>query len=205
VEHPRIYDQQGQQRDWNWLVASFGNITLERSQASEGSIFRIVKLQDAEGPAVQVANVMDQDGLTMEGIRVVRYWPDAPTLPAWTSPISMWRSQGVYGTTNVSGDIGYGMGHGDYYFPPGPGASGLWVADDAGPSDFIGGLGMLGGTNHRHLDVYFQLTPAKASPSPEPPEPLPEEPPHADPSDRWQKLFAKLDQIIAMLERQVGP
>ncbi len=193
MENPKIFDQQGQERDWNWLISNFGAINLERAEVGEGSVYRIVKLQDAEGPAVQVANVTDQGGQPLDGVRVVRYWPDAPPLPAWPPPTSMWHDQGVYGETNVNGDIGFGMGHGDYYFPPNGGASALWVADAKGPSDFISGLGMLGGTNHRHLDVYFQFLPA---------EPPPPEPPEEPPDDRWQRLFDKLDEIISMLEKK---
>jgi hypothetical protein len=199
VEQPRILDQQGQEQDWNWLIAHFGAIHLERAEVSEGSVYRVIKIQDAEGPAVQVVNVTEPDDMPIEGIKVVRYWPDAPPLPAWPSPTSMWRNQGVYGTTNINGDIGYGMGHGDYYFPPSGGASAVWVADQAGPSDFVSGLGMLGGTNHRHLEVYFQLQPAQAPPI-EPPVEPPDEPPDDLPEVRWQQLFAKLDQIITMLE-----
>jgi hypothetical protein len=202
VEEPKIFDQQGQEQDWNWLVANFGAINLERADAAQGRAYRIVKLQDAEGPAVQVANVANEEGHPLEGIRVVRFWPDAPPLPAWPPPISMWRSRGVFGETNVNGDIGYGMGHGDYYAPPNSGASAVWVADQAGPSDLIAGLGMLGGTPHRHLDIYFQLQPVEAPPD-EPPHEPPDEPPDVPPDERWQRLFAKLDQIISMLEQQV--
>ena len=49
----------------------------------------------------------------------------------------------------------------------------MWVADVAGPSDLIRGLGMLGGSAHRHLDVTFRLV--TGEPSPLPPE-QPEQP-----------------------------
>jgi hypothetical protein len=150
-------------------------------------------------------------------------------------PLSRWRERGVFGGTNIEGNIGFGMGHGDYYFPPNVGASAVWVADGAGPADVVSGLGMLGGTNHRHLDIFYQLTKIEAPPPEEPPvgppieppvappvtppveppvEPpvaLPAEPPveppvepPAEPSgEAWDKLLAKLDQIIELLEERL--
>jgi hypothetical protein len=205
VEKPQVFDQEGQEQDWDWLVANFGAVSLERAEPAEGGagVFRIVKLQDTEGPAVQIVTVADQDGSPMGGIRVVRYWPDAPRLPDWPAPTSQWRDRGVYGETNLEGDIGYGMGQGDYYFPPGGGASAVWVADESGPSDFIGGLGMLGATTHRHLDVYYHLQGVDGPPDgpPEEPPDEPQEEPPEEPADgQWQKLFEKLDRIIALLE-----
>jgi hypothetical protein len=228
-----ILDQEGQKRDWDWLVATFGPLRVERVEIPEGvsRVYRVVKLQGVEGPAVQVVTVSDPDGNALEGIRVVRHWPDAPDLPTWAPPISVWYREGVYGTTNADGNIGFGMGQGDYYFPPDSGASSLWVADETGPSDSISGLGMLGGTRHDHLDVTFQLVeveqPQPAEPPAGPPatpaEPLvepPSQPPQGPPApppeaaapgmpvqpavDRWQILMEKLDQIIAMLEERTG-
>ncbi len=199
MENPKVFDQQGQERDWAWLTANFGPIQVQRAQVEAGKVYRLVKLQDAEGPAVQVVNVADRAGKPLAGVRVVRYWPNAPQLPDWPPPVSRWRSQGVFGQTNANGDIGYGLGHGDYYFAPDVGVSAVWVADPTGPSDLITGLGMLGGTEHRHLDVYYRLVEAQAQPKP--PEPAPVE----LPDEQWRDLLAKLDRIISMLEREVGP
>ena len=214
MDMPKIYDQEGMERDWHWLVANFGNVTIERAELPEGvsRVYRVAKLQDAEGPAVKIVHVGTQDGRPLGGIRVVRYWPSAPHLAPWPPPISRWRNQGVHGETNVNGDIGFGMGQGDYYFPPDGGASAVWIAHEAGPSDFVSGLGMLGGTNHRHLDITFELqdtgapTPAptptptpKPTPAPTPtptPTPIPTPPPA---EDNWATLFAKLDRIIELL------
>lgn len=194
MDKPIIYDGQGEEQDWDWLISNFGNISLERSEVTEGvtRVYRVMKLQDAEGPATQIVNVVDQDSHPLEGIHVVRYWPDAPELPEWPPPVSRWYDRGVYGPTNVNGDIGFGMGSGDYYFPPSAGASAVWVADQNGPSDVISGLGMLGASNHRHLNVYFQLKDVEEPPPPPPPPPPPE--------SNWEKLFDKLDRIIALLE-----
>jgi hypothetical protein len=210
MDRPKIYDQQGIERDWTWLVANFGTISIERTEVPEGvgRVYRVVKLQDAEGPAVKIVHVRTPDGKPVGGVRVVRTWPGAPHLPPWPQPTSQWRDQGVYGNTNVNGDIGFGMGHGDYYFPPNSGASAVWVADEAGPSDFVSGLGMLGGTNHRHLDVSYELRelgtppPTPPTPPPTPPTPPPTPPTPPPPTDNWEKLFQKLDRIIEVLEKE---
>jgi hypothetical protein len=214
MDRPKIYDQQGQERDWTWLIANFGAVKLERAEVAAGvdQVYRIVMIKDAEGPAVTVVNVTDPDGKPLENVRVVRYWPDAPSLPGWPPPASRWRDRGVYGGTNINGDIGFGMGRGDYFFPPSGGASALWVSDERGPSDFIEGLGMLGGTNHRHLNIYFQLQGVEAEP-PEPPEPpappepptppeppAPPTPPAPEEQENWDKLFERVDRIIELLE-----
>lgn len=206
MEAPKVYDQQGQERNWQWLVANFGPVSLERAEApaGPGKVFRVVKLQDREGPAVLIVHISDEQGNPHEGARVVRYWPDAPSLPNWPQPTSRWRARGVFGKTNPKGEIGYGMGTGDYYWPPSGGASAVWVAEEDGASDCISGLGMLGGTNHRHLEVHFQLQTVEGEPSPpEPPAPTPTEPTpptHHPTDDNWARLFEQLDRIEARLK-----
>jgi len=196
VERPLVIDREGRERDWEWLIANFGAVVLKRATVPAGAthVYRIIKLVDAEGPAVQIVNVVDQDGTPLEGITVVRHWPDAPPLPAWPPPASRWRGEGVYGRTGSNGDIGFGMGHGDYYFPPEGGASAVWLADEAGPSDFIGGLGMIGATDHRHLDVYYRRQEVSSPPPPPPPPPPPEE-------ELWEALLERLQRIAALLEQ----
>lgn len=201
MDRPIVFDQEGQERDWDWLITHFGDVNIERAEVAEGvtQVYRVVKLQDVEGPAVQVVHVVDQSGSPLEGVDVARYWPDAPTLPDWPPPTSKWRDRGVFGQTNTEGDIGYGMGYGDYYSLPDDGLSAIWVAateGQAAPSDLVSGLGMLGDTNHRHLNVSFQLQGVEVTPPP----PEPPLPPLLD--EQWREVFEKLDRIIALLEAQ---
>jgi hypothetical protein len=207
VDGISIFDRQGQERDWDWLIAEFGAIQVERTPIPEGAtkVYRIVKLQDAQGPAVQIINIRDQEGSSLEGIRVVRSWPDAPALPLWPAPVSMWRRRGVFGATNQNGQIGFGMGHGDYYDPPGGGASCAWVADLKGSSDLISGLGMLGGSPHRHLNIYFQIEDVTERPPKETPRKPQERPKAVSAASqaRLQLLLDRLDQIIHLLEERV--
>ena len=211
MESIGIYDRHGREQDRDWLVAAFGEVKLERAEVASGvnQLFRIVRLQVVEGAAIETVQVLDQQGNPLQGVRVVRAWPDAPALPGWLPPTSRWRECGVYGVTNSSGEVGFGMGHGDTYALPGTGTSSVWVAEDAGPSDLIDGLGVLEGERPRHLDVVFQLqeigveTPPPPPPPPAPSSapPSPEPGPRADEGD-WTEISRKLDRILELLERE---
>jgi hypothetical protein len=84
---------------------------------------------------------------------VVRFWEGADELPLWAQACG--KTRGDLGYTEPSGKIGFGMGGGSYYFPPDGGPHVLWVA--TGGTDCLGGMGMLGGTNHYHLDSNWKL------------------------------------------------
>jgi len=197
VDNPKVFDQEGREQDWNWLLQNFGSIILQRVEPGDAAVvYRIVKIQDAEGAATLAAAVVDARGHPLENIRVARSWPDAPDLPNWPAPTSIWRDMGVCGETDFRGRIGFGMGQGDHYSPPGRGASSLWVAHETGPSDLISGLGMLVLTNHRHLDITFQRQ-GEAEAEPEP------TPTPAAEKERWRQLYTKLDEIATLLEDRV--
>lgn len=220
MENPRVLDQTGQEMDWDWLVAQFGAVTLQRAEAPTGveQVYRLVRLQAIEGPAALVAHVVDAEGEPMEGVMVARHWPGAPELPTWPAPTSRWHDRGVLGRTDVRGNLGFGMGVGDYYAPPNRGQSSVWLAGTAEPSDLVGGLGMVQGTNHRHLDLVWQLD-AFTEPQPALPAPLPTPvvptPPAAPPSStappsltpqQWSALLERLDHLLEALENKLaGP
>ena len=67
----------------------------------------------------------------------------------------------VSGVTSASGDTGFGMGGGAYYWPDqgqtGPHAAWIHGADTR--SDLVLGLGMLAATNHDHFDVEYARFP----------------------------------------------
>jgi hypothetical protein len=223
VDTPKVFDGQGQERDWDWLIANFGAVSLERAEEAEDQshVYRIVKLHDTDGPAAMVVNVVDHDNKPLEGVQVVRYWPNAPKLPDWPRPTSLWHEEGVFGPTNENGDIGFGMGGGENYTVPNGGPCAVWVADEAGPSDLLSGLGMLDKTVHRHLDVTFRLEavveptaqPTDREPAvdgqpivpvpelgPPPPPPPPSRPSSSLSDEQWNHLFERLDLVIDMLE-----
>jgi hypothetical protein len=148
----RVFDKYGQPRDWAWLEQTFGAVWIEPGGGSSC----VVELRDEEGPASITVTVIDAEGGRVGGQEVVFYWPDAPDLPD-----DLWGcyTQGIHATTKDSGTdkgtIGFGMGGGSYYFAPGGGPHTIWVGVTG--SDCVHGLGMLGGTNHRHLNPTFML------------------------------------------------
>lgn len=198
MKEPTIIDQDGQEQDWEWLVANHGSVTLERAPMSAEleTVYRVIKLQEVEGPAAQVVTVLDQDGSPLEGVRVVRHWPGAPDLPDWSPPVSVWHTQGVHGPTSAEGQLGFGLGADERYSPPEGGQGSVWIADDAGPSDLVSGLGMLENTNHRHLDLFYQLEQASPTPAEPAPQPIP--------SNAWEIILDKLDKITTLVEEHLN-
>lgn len=162
----QVIDANGQSRDSGWLYAEFGPVEIRSAPA--GSAYRILELRDSgpDAPATVVVTVKDKDGAPVRSVPVVWSWPDAPR------DLSLgWDGKGVVGTTNENGDVGFALGKGAYYFPPTKGPHSIWLRDG---SDYVGGLGMIGLTNHRHLDVTYQFVEA-APPEPQP-DPNPYEP-----------------------------
>jgi len=222
MEMPTVVDPQGQIRNWDWLLVNFGPMRLERAVAAEAGqrVYRLVEVSVVEGPAAQLVRVSDQGGMPLEGVQVVRSWPGAPELPAWPPPASRWQNQGVNGPTGRNGIVGFGLGPEDSYALPDAGPGCVWVAEPAGPSDRICGLGRLGTPTHPHLDLCFRLEEAKESTLPEtvpglalaqaapvavaPPSPPPPPPvPLPLTGDQWQLLIGRLNQIIEALEERV--
>lgn len=140
-----IYDCNGVQRDWNWLVAHYGPLVVH--PAGEGPGWRVVQIwenanpptvggrqqrvgafidtpYDAEAAAVIVVKVLGSEGQPVDGVRVAWYWPDAPedrnAGPLNGLPAGMTPGRAYSGPTNQNGDAGFGMGGGAYYGPNEP-------------------------------------------------------------------------------------
>jgi hypothetical protein len=152
VESPvlTIYDLGGQEQDWNWLTDTFGAVTVARGSGAA----HVAVLRAIEGPTALVIHVETATGTPVEGIPVVFNWPDAPYLAPEQQACGL--DRGIVGYTNGNGDVGFGMGGGAYYFPPSGGPHAVWLA--MAGTDCLGGLGMLGGTNHIHLDSVWRLS-----------------------------------------------
>lgn len=167
----KYFDHEGTERNETWLSARFGLVTVRTSTAE--SAFRAVELRESIGPAVYVVKVLDENGRPMDQEQVARTWPD-PQLPVL--PENEWYIQGVYGPTNVEGDIGFGSGGGDVYWPEDgqQGASSFWVLEF--PSDCIEGIGTLA-DHHAHLDMTFGWVEGNEPPPPPPPPSPPPPPP----------------------------
>lgn len=144
------------------------------------------KLADIDAAAVIIVKVLDGDGNPQEGIAVPWYWPDAMLRDTCLPPnglppeIPVLRFDGP-GITNAAGDMGAAMGSGAYYFPPNIGPHAVWICVPGVATQFVIGLGMLGGTNHFSLWPTFQYID-----EPEPPPP---------PDCRYEELLALLTGV----------
>jgi hypothetical protein len=175
-----IYDKYGRTRSLAWLRNEFGRVEIESPDRPEAPYYEIVELResddlpagapdDASTRAVEarasiLVTVLDGAGRPVPGIPVAWWWPDAPE----AREIG-WGDHGVTGATGEEGTVGHPMGGGAYYDPRvAQGPHCVWIAGE-GRSQMIAGLGMIAGTNHRHLDVTFRET----TPQPQPPGPQP--------------------------------
>lgn len=160
----QIIDEQGQPRTTKWLTSNFGPLSIQ-SPTNDSHRYTITELRATLGPAAITVKVLDAAGQPLPDIPTVWHWPDAPTLPD-----AGWRYNGVIGLTNEQGTIGHPMGGGAFYSPPTQGPHSLWIQGDTS-SQLIQGLGMIAGTNHRHLDITFQDRTGSPPPPPPPPPP----------------------------------
>ncbi len=169
-----VYDKFGHEQTLAWLYEQFGNVEIEAPPNPAEPFYEIVELRENDdvgpgdasvtAPACIITRLLDQNGAPLPGVTCVFWWPDAPPLPG-----SGWHNQGVPGTTGTAGTVDFAMGSGAYYDPRhAQGPHHLWVRGE-GSSEIIRGLGMIAGTNHRHLDVTWKRT--AADPDPEPIEP----------------------------------
>lgn len=143
-----IFDKDGVERDWAWLIEKFGAVTLAEGDGSA----RVRVLQEVEGTMALVAHV-EQGGQPVVNYPVMFYWPDAPMLDPGLQACG--KEQALVILTKENGNAELEMGPQSYYFPPEGGPYVVWVG---GPgSDCLGGLGWLGQTNHIHLDSEWEL------------------------------------------------
>lgn len=192
---PVVYDFNNNVVDMAWVWATFGDVTWTRTEPFPDAayVFRLVALRGKCGPASLIVRIIDEVGNPIERYAVIRYWPGSPELPDFSdSTARQWTKHGIVGKTNAQGDVGFGMGSGDYYWPAeSTGASSVYVADFDGPGDFLEGLGMLAGTDHCSLNSTFQRVPKDVTP-PDPPTPTPEPPgpgPTPIPGGGWDIHF----------------
>jgi hypothetical protein len=161
----QVLDKKGNDQPLTWLYQEFGNVEIDNEDKSTMPAFDVAILQEVDdpsnkatanvtAPAVIGAQVLDSDGKPVAGISVVLWWPDAPPLPG-----SGYHNAGVIGRTDARGLTSFPVGKGAYYNPAKvKGPHSLWL-HDSGTSPRVSGLGMIAGTNHRHLDVTFQQVP----------------------------------------------
>ncbi len=160
---PAIYDQYGTAQTVAWMHGRYGpNLTWECEDPHPDAdyVFRLTELRESCGPAIFIINVKDKDGAPLGSKAVIRYWPGAPALPYYDPPASRHTDLGIYGFTSANGDVGFGVGGGDAYFPEtGSGVTELYIADYDGPSDWLKGIGWLAGTEHCTMFSVFTRLP----------------------------------------------
>jgi hypothetical protein len=133
-------------------------------------------------------------GLPVDQLRAAWYWRDAPFDanggPVGGLPAGMFPDRCVFGQTNGNGDVGHPMGGGAYYFPPAMGPHAVWVYGKLVNSDVVYGLGMIGGTNHNHINVVYEWSDDVPPPPPPPP-----------PGELGDVIRAALDAVVDVQER----
>ena len=157
--------------DMTWVGAEYGSV-VERADAakvqSAGQVFRLVALVEREGPSNIDVFVADMDGSPLSGVPIAFYFSSAPD----ASRPDEWYPVKVTGVTEASGRVGFALTSSAYLDTCGGGGPhAIWVSapgaapDTTVPSDLADHLGMLGGTNHRHLDLLFQRTDVSGQPA----------------------------------------
>ena len=144
-----IIDETGKLRTEAWLNTNFGPVSII-NPAHDAHQYIITELRARTGPATISVTVRDNTGHPLPNIATVWHWPDAPALPK-----GGWHDAGVVGLTNHWGHVGHAMGKGAFYSPPTQGPHSIWILGNH-TSQLIQGLGMIAGSQHRHLDITFQ-------------------------------------------------
>lgn len=156
----KVFDVTGAERDWAWLVANYGAVNIQQPDAE--SYYKVVAIREKHDDSTFIVKVLEADGTPKVGKTVLFYYDTAPAAPG-----SGWLEQGDGGVTNTNGDVGFGMGPGAYYYPPEGGPHKCWLFGD-NVSEMFEGIGMLGGTNHNHIDITYQWVENGEEPEPEP-------------------------------------
>ena len=176
-------------------------------------------MHEYEGPSSLDVQVVDADGLPVEGVSFYYMHSGAPPLEEGGDE---WHERGVLGTTDANGRLS---------FPPSgvpcePGGckEAIWPA---GRGDLLDNVGILTGTRNRHLNGVWRLGPEDAPPVPVPPGPEepedpvdppappdPDDPPPAPPvppppppsppepsAEQWLELQEKLGRVEELVKR----
>lgn len=163
-----VYDAGGEVCSLDWLRDKYGPFIIYKPPSlppgESARRWAITALRErSDAPSSIVVRTLDHDRAPASGIKVAWYWPDAPADPG-AGPLGapfegVTPARAVHGHTNSSGEVGFAMGSGAYYYPDrgerGPHAT--WIHGAGTRSDLILGLGMRAATNHDHIDVEFSL------------------------------------------------
>lgn len=153
--------------DMAWVAAEYGSEVARADDAwvdAHGAVYRLIAFVERVGPSNIDAFVIDEAGAPMVGVPVAFYYDslENPSRPDEWYPVK------IEAMTDAQGRAGFALGGGAYLDACGAGGPhAVWVSepgampDSTVASDLADRLGMLGGTEHRHLDLLFQrLAPA---------------------------------------------
>lgn len=143
----RVYDKEGNEQSFEWLREKYGNMVFHNAGAGEK--FRLLRIDETEGPAVITVRVLNKDGQPHASQPVANNWPDS-SLPSLGDELkSRWKDKAIHQNVDENGYTGFGLGNGSYIRDLAQGGPHtIWVLSPSLPSDGISGIGMLGGTNH---------------------------------------------------------
>ncbi len=148
---PAIYDQYSRLQDWDWLVDTFGPVTLETGTDAA----KVIELREAGPYIALIVRAENIYGEPIVGQEVVFYWPDAPDLPEDKQACGL--DRGLIVPTNWDGKAEFPMYGGSMYYPD-RGEAGphvVWMVREG--TDCLHGLGWIAGTDHYHLDSVWRL------------------------------------------------
>lgn len=166
---PEIYDKDGRRRDLKWLRQKYGNVQF--LDAGAGPKFKLIRVDETEGPAVIAVRLLDLDGQAYASQPVANHWPDS-SLPYWGNSglKTLWRDRAIYQNTDSSGFTGFDLGTDSYIGDLQEGGPHVvWMLSPSLASDGLSGIGMLGGANHEGpLYLTFQVGEEDAAPLSQP-------------------------------------
>ena len=143
-DKPVILDKDGNQRDWAWLQEQYGNVRLLAAVGYPR--FKLVKIQETEGPQLFQVDLLNQHGIPHTGQPVCLSWPSLAN-PSFDIPEigegskSMYAPRGIVQWTE-NGTTGFGLGRDSYtkdYAVGGPYSA--WVLSPSTYSDCLTGVG----------------------------------------------------------------
>ena len=144
-----------QTHDLAWLRTIYGIRVVPASEAAAraaGAVYRLVQVIEREGPVAIESWLVDAQGKRLAGREVTYCYP--AQVPATGDPgcgtnlVPTQSSSDGHADFIMTGSAYVGCGQ------PGPFAA--WVNESGIPSDRVFGIGMLLGTNHRHVNFVFQ-------------------------------------------------
>ena len=142
-----IIDADGAERSWAWVKIKY-NLPPILETSREQDHWEVIELHEQIGNSSMTVRIVGDE---IFEIAILFGWPDGSNTQF----------------TNREGHTGFGMGGGAYYDPKTEHGPHYVFVDMWQNSDTINGLGMLGKTNHAHLEPTFQFIKGEIEPPPD--------------------------------------